>query len=51
MAGVIAYLRYIDPLWYLLEEWKDGEWVFLVRSDESHLQTALHADPGEEDRT
>lgn len=51
LAGAITYIRCMEPLWYYLDEWKDGEWVFLVRSDESRLSIALHDDPGEDENT
>jgi hypothetical protein len=51
LAGAIAHIRYMLPLWYVLEEWQGDAWEVIVSRDESRLTAAYHVDPGVMDQT
>ena len=51
LAGVIAYLRCRDPLWYGLDVRTADGWSSIVHPNQSRIRVSEFEDPGVEDRT
>jgi hypothetical protein len=46
LAGVIAYIRQMNPLWFMLEELRDESWEVMIYSNNSRVSVASYNDPG-----
>lgn len=46
LAGVIAYIRYKNPLWFMLEERRGASWEVIIGSPDSRVSVASYNDPG-----